>query len=333
MPHQDERLSISDVLVAKKRISGLVTNTPLRKSYWLSDISSAEVWMKLENLQVTGSFKYRGALNAMTFAKERGVAKVFTASAGNHALGIAEAALSTEREAHICLPKNVSPAKRQKLDRYSVAIVQHGEDIESTERFAERMAQEKKGVYISPYNNREVIAGQGTVGLEMYELIPKLSTLIVSVGGGGLAAGIGLVAKVINPKVRIVGVVAAASPTMKTAIQSGRIVPVMQQETIADGIAGNIDPETMTFPLLQEFVDEWVTIEERDIRQAVFDFLENEGMLIEGAAAAAVAAVSSRYINFKQRERVGVVVCGGNIARGQWRDIVGEALISAPGVR
>ena len=107
----------------------------------------------------------------------------------------------------------------------------------------------------------------------------------------------------------------------------------MQQETIADGIAGNIDPETMTFPLLQEFVDEWVTIEERDIRQAVFDFLENEGMLIEGAAAAAVAAVSSRYINFKQRERVGVVVCGGNIARGQWRDIVGEALISAPGVR
>jgi threonine dehydratase len=321
-------MSISDVLVAKKRISGLATNTPLRKSYWLSDVSCAEVWMKLENLQVTGSFKYRGALNAMTWAKERGIVKIYTASAGNHALGIAEAALTTEREANICLPKTVSLLKRKKLERYSVAILQQGEDMEATERFAQRLAQEKKGLYISPYNNREVIAGQGTVGLEMYEMVPKLSTVIVSVGGGGLAAGIGLVAKVINPKVRIVGVVASASPTMKTAIHSGRVVPVVQRDTIADGIAGNVDPETITFPLLQELVDEWVMVEEKDIQQAVVDFLENEGMLIEGAAAAAVAAIASRYINFKPRERVGVVVCGGNIAPEQWRPIVGEGLLA-----
>ncbi len=325
----EERLSISDVLVAKKRLSGLVTNTPLRKSHWLCDVSQAEVFMKLENLQVTGSFKYRGALNAMTWAKERGFTKVFTASAGNHGLGIAEAAVTTEREARICLPTNVNPLKMQKLERYSVGLLQHGEDMDQTEAYAMRLAKEQKGLYISPYNNREVIAGQGTVGLEMYELIPKLSTVIVAVGGGGLISGIGLVAKVINPKVRIVGVVAAASPTMKTAIHSGRVVKVLQQDTIADGIAGNIDPETITFPLVQEVVDEWVAIEERDIHQAVFDFLENEGMLIEGAAACAIAAISAKYINFKPRERVGVVVCGGNIGRNSWREIVGEQLLSA----
>ncbi|MBN8658749.1 MAG: pyridoxal-phosphate dependent enzyme [Candidatus Obscuribacterales bacterium] len=324
-----ERLSISDVLVARKRITGFVTNTPLRKSHWMSDVSTAEVWMKLENLQVTGSFKYRGALNAMTFAKERGLTKVFTASAGNHALGMAEAARTTERETTICLPTNVSPIKKAKLEMFSVGITQHGDDMELTEQYAARLAQEKKGLYISPYNNREVIAGQGTVGLEMYELVPKLSTIVVAVGGGGLISGIGLVAKVINPKVRIVGVVPAASPSMRTAVQSGHVVRVMQHDTIADGIAGNIDPETITFPLVQEVVDEWVTVEERDIRQAVFDFLEHEGMLIEGAAACAIAAISSKYVEFKPRERVGVVVCGGNIDRSTWREIVGEQLLSA----
>jgi threonine dehydratase len=324
----DERLSISDVLVARKRITGHIAPTPLRVSHWMSDLSQAEVWMKLENLQVTGSFKYRGALNALTFAKERGYGKVFTASAGNHGLGVAEAARITEREAVICLPKNVSPAKKKKLERYSVHLIEHGEDMEATEQFAMRMAQEKKGLYVSPYNNREVIAGQGTVGLEMYEIVPKLSTLVVAAGGGGLISGIGLVAKVINPNVRIVGVVPDASPTLKTAIQSGRVVPVVQQETIADGIAGNIDPDTITFPLVQEVVDEWVGIEEKDIRQAVFDFLEHEGMLIEGAAACAVAAISGKYIGFKPRERVAVVVCGGNISRGDWRQIVGDELLS-----
>ena len=137
----EERLSISDVLVAKKRLSGLAMNTPLRKSHWLCDVSQAEVFMKLENLQVTGSFKYRGALNAMTWAKERGFTKVFTASAGNHGLGIAEAAVTTEREARICLPTNVNPLKKQKLERYSVGLMQHGDDMDQTEAYAMRLAK------------------------------------------------------------------------------------------------------------------------------------------------------------------------------------------------
>jgi threonine dehydratase len=323
----EERLSISDVLVARKRINSHIAPTPLRVSHWMSDLTQAEIWMKLENLQVTGSFKYRGALNALTFAKERGYGKVFTASAGNHGLGVAEAARVTDREAVICLPTNVSAIKKQKLERYSVHLIEHGDELDATEQYAARMAAEKKGLYISPYNNREVIAGQGTVGLEMYEIVPKLSTLVIAAGGGGLISGIGLVAKVINPKVRIVGVVAEASPTLKTAVQSGRVVPVIQQETIADSIAGNIDPDTITFPLVQEVVDEWVAVEERDIRQAVFNFLENEGMLIEGASAAAIAAISSKYIDFKPRERVAVVVCGGNINSDDWRHIVGDELL------
>ncbi|MBI1269282.1 pyridoxal-phosphate dependent enzyme [bacterium] len=324
-----DRVSLSDVLVAQKRVKGYVLNTPLAKSYWLSDVSKAEVWMKLENLQNTGSFKLRGALNALSWAREKRMVKVYSASVGNHALGLAQASLFTEREVTICIPETVSAAKAQKLDRYSVGIIRHGDDPEETERYARRLAEEKKGFYVSPYNNPEVICGQGTMALEMFERVPKLSTIVLSVGGGGLAAGVATVAKAINPNCRIVGVVAANSPTMQTAVQKGRIAPIVTSPTLADGIAGNVEAETITFPLVRELVDEWVQVDEAEIASTIFEFLENEGMLIEGAAACAVAAVSKKIINFKPREKVAVVICGGNIARDSWREIVVDHLVGA----
>lgn len=324
-----DRVSLSDVLVAQKRIKGFVLNTPLAKSYWLSDVSKAEVWMKLENLQNTGSFKLRGALNALSWAREKGLVKVFSSSMGNHALGVSQAAIFTEREVTICLPETVSAAKAKKLDRYSVGIIKHGDDPEVTEQFARRLASEKKGLYISPYNNPEVICGQGTVALEMFERVPKLSTIIVSVGGGGLVSGIATVAKTINPSCRIVGVVAASSPTMQKACREGRITQCPPVPTLADSISGNIEADSITFPLVQDLVDEWVAVDETDIASTIFEFLDNEGMLIEGAAACAVAAVGKKLINFKPREKVAVVVCGGNIARKQWREVVVEHLVGA----
>jgi len=326
----EERVSLSDVFVARKRLAGHVLNTPLKVSTWLSEITQAEILLKLENLQVTGSFKFRGALNSLAWAREKGIHKIFTASAGNHALGVAEAARITERDVTVCLPVNASQYKRQRIQKYSVGLIQHGDDCEVTEAFARRVAGEKKALYLSPYNNSEVIAGQGTLALEIFDLVPKLSTIIIAVGGGGLASGVGLIAKTINPKCRVVGVVAANSPTMKQSIQSGRIVKVLQEPTLADGIAGNIEPDTMTFPLVQEFVDEWVTIDENDIVSTIFEFLENEGMLIEGSAACAIAVASRKVVDFKPRERVAIVVCGGNISRQDWREIVVEQLVGSP---
>jgi threonine dehydratase len=325
----EEKICLSDVLVAKKRIGKYIANTPFVKSSWLSGVTGADIFMKLENVQVTGSFKFRGALNALFWAKENNVNKVFTASAGNHGLGVAEAAVHTEIEATVCGPQTASPLKKQKLQSYSISLIQHGDECDVTEAYARRLASEKKGFYLSPYNNREVIAGAGTVALEMLEIIPTLSTLVVSVGGGGLASGVAIAAKAINPAIKVIGVVAANSPVMSTSVVAGRVVRAFQDKTIADGIAGNIEPESITFDFVRELVDDWVTVDEEDIVSTVFDFLDNEGMLIEGAASATVAAISRKLLKFSAKEKVGIVVCGGNIARNDWREILVQHLVGA----
>lgn len=324
-----DRVSLSDVLVAQKRIKPFVLNTPLAKSNWLSDLTQAEVWLKLENIQNTGSFKLRGALNALSWAREKGTVKVYVSSIGNHAMAVAQAAIFTEREVNICVPENVSPKKLKEIDRYSVGIIKHGEEASVTETYARRLATEKKGLYVSPYNNPEVICGQGTVALEMLERVPKLSTIICAVGGGGLISGIATVAKTINPGCRIVGVVPSACPSMLRAVQQGRIAPMLQDYTLAESIAGNIEEDSITFPLVQELVDEWVAIDEGDIASTMFEFLDHEGMLIEGAAACAVAAIAKKVINFKPREKVAVIVCGGNVNRNDWREVVVDHLVGA----
>lgn len=327
MAHQ--RVNLSDVLVARQRISGIAVNTPLRKSNWLTNRCGSDVYMKLENLQTTGSFKFRGALSALTRSRENALSKVFTASAGNHAMGMAEAAAHLGRDLTVCIPTNTSQVKRERLKSYSVAVIEHGDDCEITEQYAKRFAKEKKGFYVSPYNNLEVIAGQGTAALEMFETNPNLTTIIAAVGGGGLISGVAVVAKAVNPKIRVVGVCAANSPAMTSSINAGRIVKVYTEKTIADGIAGNIEPDSITFELCQELVDDWVVVEENEIISTVFEFLDNEGMLIEGSAAAAVAALSRKHVAVKPKEDVGVIICGGNISRNDWREILVDHLVGS----
>lgn len=315
-------ITLSDVLAAHKRIQGKVIETPVKTSTWLNHCSGASVYLKLENLQITGSFKFRGALNSLQAAKDNGNSVIYTASAGNHGLGVAEAARYTDSNVTVCVPTTVSPAKRRKLSQYNVGLIAHGNDCEITEAYARRMAREKKGYYVSPYNNEEVIAGQGTAALEFLQTVPDLTKLVVAVGGGGLIGGCAVVAKAVNAKMQVIGVVAANSPVMKQCVAAGRIVPVMQDDTIADGIAGNIEPDSITFPMAQELVDSWVAVEERDIRETVFDFLAHEGMLVEGAAAAAVAAVKNSLFEISPADRVGIIICGGNIAEEVWQDIL-----------
>lgn len=325
----EEKVTLSDVMLAHRRMALYVANTPLIKSQWLSSAVSADVYMKLENTQVTGSFKYRGALNALRWAKDNHSGKIFTASAGNHGLGVAEAATHTDSDVTVCIPVTASPLKKQKLQSYSVALIPHGNDMDATEAFAKRLSVEKKGFYVSPYNNPQVIAGQGTVALEMLQTLPTLSMLVVACGGGGLIAGIATVAKAINPSIKVIGVVAGNSPAMLSCINAGRIVTAYCDKTIADGIWGNVEEGAITFPIVRELVDDWIAVEEVDIIGTIFDFLDNEGMLIEGSAAAAVATISKKMIHPRPKEKVGVVVCGGNIARNEWREILVQHLVGA----
>jgi threonine dehydratase len=325
----DENIRLVDILLAKKRIAPYVEHTPFLKSDWLSAVSGRDVFLKLENVQVTGSFKYRGALNALFWAKDNHIGKIYSASAGNHALGLAEAAKHTDCDVTLCVPVTASQLKKQKLQAYSASLIQHGNDFDATEAFAKRLANEKKGYFVSPYNNRHVIAGQGTVALEMLEQLPTLSMIVVACGGGSLIGGIATVAKAVNPDIRVIGVVAGNSPAMLHSIQSGRIVQTLCEKTIADGIAGNIEEGSITFPIAKELVDDWIAIEESDIVGAIFDFLDNQGMLIEGSAAAAVAAVSKKMIEPRIKEKIGVVISGGNIARQDWREILVRHLIGA----
>ncbi|MBI4533717.1 MAG: pyridoxal-phosphate dependent enzyme [Candidatus Melainabacteria bacterium] len=294
----------------------------MRASSWLSELSGAGVYLKLENLQVTGSFKYRGALNCLAWAKENGLSRIFTASTGNHGLAVAEASKSVASEVTICLPKGICPAKVKQLGSYNVKLIEHGDECQITEAYAQRLANEKKGIYVSPYNNPEVMSGQGTIALEMFELLPELTTIIAAVGGGGLIGGLGLAAKAINPTVRVIGVVAANSPAMKECVQTGSIRPVFVRPTLADSLAGNVDPDSITYPIVREVVDEWVAVDEADIAQTLLEFLNEEGMIIEGAAAAAVAAVAKKLIDVTPAEKVGVIVCGGNISSTVWKELL-----------
>ena len=325
----ESNLQLINVLAAHHRIAPFINKTPLVKSQWLSGLAQADVFLKLENVQVTGSFKYRGALNALMWAKEQHIPKIFSATAGNHGLGLAEASTHTQSDVTICLPVTASPVKKLRLKNYSVSVIDHGEDFDICEAYAKRMATQKNGFFLSAYNHPEVIAGAGTVALEMLQEVPQLNTLVIACGGGGLIGGMAVAAKAINPQIKIIGVVAANSPAMLASINAGRIVKAYCDKTIADGIMGNIEEDAITFPLAKELVDDWVSVEESEIKSTIFEYLDNEGMLIEGAAAVAVAAISRKYHKPKPNDRVGIVVCGGNIARQDWREILVQHLVGA----
>ncbi len=320
-------ISAEDIRQAGERLAGKVVQTPIRTSPWLSSATGADIFLKLENLQITGSFKYRGALNCLSVLWAQEQQKVVTASAGNHALGIAEAARSTDMQATICVPRTIAGSKLGKLQRYGCTVIQEGDDSLAPELYARGLAAAHKDLrYVSPYNDPLVIAGQGTVALEILRVVPEVKTIVVAVGGGGLVSGVALAARNHNPNLRIVGVVAENSPVMKTCVEAGAIIEVGETPTIADTIAGNIEKDSITFPVAGDLVDDWVAVPEHLIRQAMFEFLTHERMLIEGSAAAAIACVSRKMVAFQPSEKVAVIVCGGNVATEIWHDVCREYL-------
>jgi threonine dehydratase len=284
------------VLAARQRIHRQIDVTPLRRSAWLTSATETPLALKLECVQRTGSFKIRGALNALlgpSFrdgAASAGPHHVVTASAGNHGRAIALAAAAVGAKATVFAPRGAPAAKLDAIRRLGGELRLES-SYDEAESAAMAFARERGLRFISPYNDADVIAGAGTIALELFDAQPSAATIVVPVGGGGLISGIAIASKSIAPGIRIVGVEAAASSAMSTSLRAGRITAVDPRPTLADGLAGNLEAGAMTFDIVRQYVDEIVTVSEEEIARAMRGLLAEEHLVVEGAGAAAVAAI------------------------------------------
>lgn len=306
-------VSFKDIENAREAIQRYVHVTPCEMSERLSMMTGCKLHLKLENLQMTASYKERGSLNKILRLtdKER-KAGVIAASAGNHAQGVAYAAQRNGIKATIVMPETTPLAKVRGTQEFNAEVILHGSSYDDAFGRAMELQKEHGYSFIHAFDDPLIIAGQGTVGLELLEQNPYLDTVIVPVGGGGLIAGIAIAMKEINPKIRLIGVEAEQVPSMKTSVAKGKITEVERASTIADGIAV-AKVGRHTFPIVQKYVDDIVTVNEEEIANAIMILLEREKTLVEGSGAAGFAAVYNHKISGIDGKRVAVVVTGGNI--------------------
>lgn len=297
---------------AQRRLTGIVAPSPLITSRYLSQITGSEIFLKLENLQETGSFKVRGAYNRLSQLsskeKKRGV---IAASAGNHAQGVAWASHRLGIVATIVMPEEVSIRKLMAVRDYGMEIILHGATYEDAFAYALELSNETGKILIPAFNDPRVIAGQGTIGLELADVLKKDVAIVTPVGGGGLISGIAVAAKAINPSVRVVGVQAGSCPSAIQSLEKNRPVAVNTGPTLADGIAIK-KPGELTFALMKRHVDEIVAVDEDFIAGAIMVLLEKVNLVVEGAGATPLAALMDKRISTRA-ERYILIISGGNI--------------------
>lgn len=305
-------LTVRDVEAAAERIRDSIYRSPCVKSLTLSEMTGNQIFLKLENLQMTGSFKERGALNRLlTLSKEEAAQGVVTASAGNHAQGLAYHATRLGIASEIVMPLQTPLVKVSRTEGYGGTVILHGVNYDEAYQEARRRCTESNRTFIHAFDDDAVIAGQGTIGLEILHQQPRIDAVIAPIGGGGLLGGIACAIKETNPRIRVIGVQTAKLPSMLEAMQADMPVTIAPATTIADGIAVRRAGER-THPLIRKYVDEIVTVEEEEIASAILILLEREKTLAEGAGAAALAALLHRKTPH-QGLRIAVLVCGGNI--------------------
>lgn len=314
-------MNLCEILRARQRLRGLIWQTPLIRSGWLSEHRSADVYLKLENLQLTGSFKVRGALYKLARLGSPSQ-EILTVSAGNHGRAVAYGAELFQVRATIIVPRTAAPTKIEAIARHRVSLLLVGEDYDEAEQQAREMAARSGALFISPYNDWDIISGQGTIALEMLESLPHLDALLVPTGGGGLLAGVALAAKTLNPRIRIFGVQPENAPAMYESFRAGRLVFVQEKETLADGLAGNIEPGAITFPIIRQYVDDIVLVSEKAIREAIGLLLKHEHQVVEGAGAVGVAALLESPRDFGRK--IGVILTGSNIDLERLTEVLGE---------
>jgi threonine dehydratase len=319
-------ISFVDIEQARERIKEQIYFSPFPYSETVSRITGNRIFFKLENLQITGSFKERGALNRLlTLTPEEAQRGVIAASAGNHGMAVAFHSRRLNISATIVMPSVAPLIKVTRVRQYGAQSVLHGNDYDSALAEALRLSKETGLTFVSPFDDPWIVAGQGTIGLELYEQNPDLDVVIVPVGGGGLIAGIALALKTLNPKIRVIGVQAEAVPAMKAALEKGEPVCVPPATTIADGIAVRAVGAT-PFELVKRYVDEIVTVSEGEIANAVLLLLEIEKTVAEGAAGAPLAAIINKKVALTNKN-VGLIVSGGNIDMNLIARIIEKGLI------
>jgi threonine dehydratase len=303
-----------EVIAAEKRIHPYVRETILDYSPYYSKLAEANVHFKLENLQHTGSFKLRGAMNKMlSLTREQRERGVVTASTGNHGAAMAYGLGKLGATGIVFVPQNASPGKVQAIERLGAEVQHFGDDTADTEAHARQFAEQKGLAYIPPYNDVQVIGGQGTIAVELVSQLNKIDVVFTALGGGGLISGIAAYLKSIHPGVDIIGCSPQNSQVMIRSVNAGKILDLPSLPTISDGTAGGIEPGAVTFDLCRELVDDYETVTEDEIKESLREFLQSQHMLIEGAAATAVAAMVKRRDCLVGKNIV-VIICGANIS-------------------
>lgn len=307
-------IQMKDIWLAKKRIQNVVKPTPMIKAAALSQKHEAEVFLKLENLNPTGSFKLRGATNKILALSEAEQKKgVTTFSTGNHGLAVAFIAKKLKIPAVICISNRVPEAKVNKLEALGAEIKKVGYNQDDAERAAYTLEKEAGLTVIPPFDDKEIIAGQGTIGIEMIEMAPDLDIAVIPVSGGGLFSGIAYYLKQINPAIHIVGVSMEKSAVMYESIKQGRVVELKEQDTLADSLLGGIGQNNQyTFQMVQSYIDEFILLTEAEIAVAMKYIFESLKLVVEGAAATGLAVLYHQKINFKGKN-VATVVTGHNV--------------------
>jgi len=301
------------VIAAERRIRGHVRETPVENSPALGSSADCRVWLKLENLQRTGSFKLRGATNKLRGLDDRARASgVVAASTGNHGMAVACASASLSCRAVIFVPDNAVESKVESIRTFGAEVVRHGDDCVVAEAAARAHAQEHGMAFVSPYNDPEIIGGQGTIGRELERQVEHIDAVFVSLGGGGLISGVGGYLKSVNPNVRVVACSPENSRVMHESLRAGEILELASLPTLSDGTAGGVEPGAITFDLCREIVDDSILVSEDEIRHALRWIIEHHHTLIEGSAGVAVAALLKGKEHYCG-QNVAIVLCGANI--------------------
>lgn len=307
-------LNLDDVITARQRIAPYIRHTPLMPKPFLTDEFPAQLQLKLENLQVSGSFKARGAFNNILKAtqeeRDRGI---IVASGGNHGLAIAYAAAKLGVRATVYLPKSASADRVERIAAWGTEIVQYGENPSDTLRYAQQVAEQEGRLYIHPFDAEGTLQGTGTLGLELLDDVPELDCVLIAIGGGGLISGMSFAIKQKRPNVRIIGVEPAGAPKMRAALDAGRVVEIGGINTIADTLA----PRTVsarTLEYTQQYVDEVVLVNDDQMRQAMRWLWRECNQLVEPAGAAVLAAIQGGVVDISNHKQPVTLICGGNAA-------------------
>jgi threonine dehydratase len=320
-------IGLDEIRAARERIGDVVIDTPCPRALTLHDVAPCRLYLKLENLQRTGSFKDRGSLNRLLDLDDAERATgVVTASAGNHAQAVAYHAQRLGIPCTVVMPEHAPLVKVTRTLAFGARVLQHGSVLDDSAVEARRLVEEEGLTMVHPFDDPRVIAGQGTMGLEILEQVPDVDTIVVPVGGGGMISGIAIAARALRPSVRIIGVEVAAAASARASRDAGEIVKITSSDTIADGIATKRVGDN-TFPIIEALVDDLVVVGEEETARAVLMLLERQRMVVEGGGAVGLAALITGQIHTRADETVVLVLSGGNIDVNRVARIIDRGLV------